>query len=84
MNYTEIGNEVDEILNSISFMNLRMLEDSLDRLDELNEFLEVLAEKDESEDDTEYQEIAEMIEDAKNAIETELDSEYEDDEEDYY
>ena len=85
MNYEQIGNEVDEILNSVGAMSISEMEDTLDRLDELNEILETLAESDTSDDDTEYQDIAEMLEDAKTTIESEIDSASDfETEDDYY
>lgn len=83
MTYIGIAEEAEEILNSVSTMNLAVLEDTLDRIDELYENLEILAETDESDDDTDYQEAASMLQDAKHAIESELDSFYEDEEDDY-
>jgi aspartyl/asparaginyl-tRNA synthetase len=85
MTYNEITKEADEILNGVSSMSIDVLEDTLDRIDELNDFLENLSEKDDSDDDTEYQEAAEILEEARYAVEAEMDAADDfDTEDDYY
>ena len=84
MTYKTIRNEVDEILNLVSSLSEDEIEESMERIAELSEFLENLNENDASEDDTEYQEIAEMIEETEYSLESELNSRDVDTEEDYY
>ena len=74
MTYEEIAQETNEILDSVPTMVEDEIEDALGRVDELSEFLEKLNEDDDSEDDTEYQETAELIEEAKHLLTEELDS----------
>jgi hypothetical protein len=50
-------------------------------LDELAEYLDALNEK--LKDDTEYQEIMEIIEDTQHLLNSELDALYEEEDEDY-
>lgn len=84
MTYETIVEEADEILNSVTSLTEREIEDVLDRMYELSEILEKINEDDISEDDTEYQEAAELLEETIHALDIELESRDIDSEEDYY
>ena len=82
MTLKEIKKAVNEIADDAPTLRKeREIEDALSSLDELAEYLNALNEK--LKDDTEYQEIMEVIEDTQHLLNSELDSLYEEEDEDY-
>lgn len=82
MTYQDIKDELDDIINTnYQRVKERIIHDTIDRLSELEQFADALNDVDE--DDTEYQEIKELLEEADRLLNEELDereSEYADDE----
>lgn len=81
MTYQDIKDELDDIINTnYQRVKERIIYDTIDRLSELEQFADSL--NDEDDDDTEYQEIKELLEEADRMLNEELDereAEYGDD-----